>query len=940
MLQETWLNKGDASVIKEIKDQGYNLHTQRRLRGNNGGGVAILYKPNLIVRRCHAKIKFKSFEYITCTVHTADKTFRIINIYRMGYTKHCPFTYKLFLEEFAILMENNSSSPGELIITGDFNFHMEKPDEDKSANEFLELVGSFNLHQHIKEITHINGGTLDLILTEDPELVKNVKIINGRLNSDHHPIQFNIICNLKQTNDFISIEKRNYKNMNMECFKDDLAAVVDDELYKNLNSEDTVDLYTEAVLKVLNKHCPIKSIRCRKRPTSPWFSDKLAEMKRTKRKFERKFKKCKTEGAKADYDDIKHRYNCVMAITRNNYYRDKLDETSRDIKSMYKTLNKVLGSEEEMIYPTHMGEKSVANDMAAFFSTKIKKIRTEIERKNYSYDPHDMKGIYDEQIDTNIPNITPLSRFNQMTCEDVKLLIKSMNSKFSSLDPIPTWLLKDCIDILAPIITHIINTSLQTSTFPKLLKHAIITPILKDRNGDTEVYNNYRPISNTAFIAKIVEKAALQQINNHIEIHALHATTQSGYRKFHSCETATLKVVNDIKTAIGKGEIVALILLDLSAAFDTIDHGILLSRLKKAYAITDNALEWIRSYLTKRSFSVRINNSDGDKHEMLFGVPQGSLLGPLLFILYTKDIEKIANKYGLSIHIYADDTQLYIGFESLTEKNDTKTAIEKCLDDIKRWMSLNFLKLNSDKTDLIYIGKKSKLTSFSGLQITHENETLASSKIVKTLGVFLDANLTMEREINQKCSSAYFHLRNIGRVKRCLDESHRILLVQSLILSKLDYCNSVLANVPGYLIKKLQRVMNAGVRFIYDVRKREHITPYMMRAHFLPVKYRIKFKLCLIVFKSLNNLAPEYLSEMMIPHIPTLRNERDILLLKISPNKEKTIYYQMCVSWNSLPLYIRKAETIVIFKRELKKYYFNEAYGDDSQSQSESEYEL
>ena len=319
---------------------------------------------------------------------------------------------------------------------------------------------------------------------------------------------------------------------------------------------------------------------------------------------------------------------------------------------------------------------------------------------------------------------------------------------------------------------------------------------------------------------------------------------------------------------------------------------------------------------------------NGVKREMLYGVPQGSLLGPLLFILYMKDIIKIADAYGLSIHIYADDTQLYIGFESLTKEEPTEviTKIENCLEEIKKWMSHNFLKLNTTKTDLIFFGTKKKLKSFTRPQICHENDNIESSKVVKTLGVWLDPNLSMEREINQKCSSAYYHLRNIGRIKRCLDEPRRILLVQSLILSKLDYCNSVLANAPGYLIKKLQRVMNAGVRFIYNIRKREHITPYIKKAHFLPVSYRIKFKLCLLVYKAFNGLAPDYISEMLTLHTPTLRNERDAMMLQLPKKKEKTIYYQMCISWNALPLIIRRASNIKCFKSELKTLYFNHAF--------------
>ena len=926
MLQETWLNKGDGSIIQEIKDHGYNIYTQHRHRGNTGGGVAIISKPHLIVRRSQAKHKFKSFEYISCTIHTVDKKFRIINIYRMGYTKNCPFTYKVFLEEFSTLMELNATLPGELIVTGDFNFHIEKSNEDKDAYEFLELMDSLNLIQHVSGETHVNGGTLDLILSTSLNLIKDITIDGDRLASDHNPILFTVKCKLKQATDYIQVQNRNYKNMDIGKFKRDLLEAFNPKHFQNLNAEHVLTLYLKVIERTLDKHCPMKTTRCKKRPSSLWYNNKLLEIKRSKRTLERRYKKTKSDSAKAEYVDMKHRYNRAMAITRQNYYRDKLDESNKDMKSMYKTLNKIMGTEKELVFPTHKDPQSIANEMTEFYANKILNIRNNIATIN--------KSLNDDKVTTSkvfAPQrpLQSFTIFKELTIEDTKTLIKDMNSKSSCLDPMPTWLVKDCLDELLPILTCIINKSMKVSTFPATLKHATITPTLKNPNEDAEVFNNYRPISNTAFVSKLLEKAALSQINKHINSENLHASTQSGYRKYHSCETATFKVVDDMKRAIEKGQIVALILLDLTAAFDTVDHTILLKRLQESYAISGEALEWIKSYLMKRTFSVKINNVFGIKQKMLYGVPQGSLLGPLLFILYTKDMIEIAAQYGLSIHMYADDTQLYIAFQPLTDNfpnQGVEDKIEKCLGEIKKWMSLNFLKLNPEKTDLIFIGRKNKLNAFHEPDISQDNTQLMSSKVVKTLGVLLDPTLSMDNEINHKCSSAYYHLRNIGRLKRCLDEPRRIMLVQSLILSKLDYCNSILANAPAYRIKKLQRVLNASVRFIYDVGKREHITPYMKKAHFLPVTYRIKFKLCLLVYKALNGIAPQYISDMMTFSTPKLRNDRDSLILELPSRKENTLYYQMCMYWNALPLNIRRSDSMACFKKNLKTLYFNNAF--------------
>ena len=458
---------------------------------------------------------------------------------------------------------------------------------------------------------------------------------------------------------------------------------------------------------------------------------------------------------------------------------------------MYKTLNRVLGHEEERCYPTNKKEETVANEMAQFFTGKVTKIRKNISEniQTLTEKPSTKNNVvYDD---------TSLQKYCNLACKDVSDLIKDMNDKSCSLDPMPTWLLKICVKELLPILTRIINSSINEYSFPTILKHAAITPIIKDPNGDTEAYNNYRPISNTAFLSKLLEKSVLSQLNNHIEFNKLHADFQSAYRKFHSCETATVIVVNDIKEHLAEGKLAALQFLDLSAAFDTIDHDILLERLMESYGIKDKALKWLESYLMNRTFNVNINGINSNRQKLKYGVPQGSLLGPLLFILYTKELTSIAESHNISIHIYADDTQLYLAFNS-DIKSEAEENIDNCLRDIKIRMLKNFLILNSD---LIYFGTKATFSKFGDIPcIRHDDNLLLPSPTVKSLGVYLDQHLTMADEISKRCSATYYHLRNMGRIKRCLDTSHRILLVQSLILSKLDYCNAVLANVPKYMI--------------------------------------------------------------------------------------------------------------------------------------------
>ena len=402
-------------------------------------------------------------------------------------------------------------------------------------------------------------------------------------------------------------------------------------------------------------------------------------------------------------------------------------------------------------------------------------------------------------------------------------------------------------------------------------------------------------------------------------------------------------MTDDILKEIQSDNIVILILLDLSAAFDTIDHGILLDKLLKDFGIRGKAHDWFKSYLKNRSFCVKIDKSFSVFLCLLFGVPQGSLLGPILFILYIKYLQKIASKYGLSIQLYADDSQLYISFHPCrpSELDDVTASVNKCLAEIKSWMVENFMKLNESKTELLIIGKPLVLQKFDlSVEIQFGSTTITPTECKgdswKSLGVKLDEALNMERQINsvrQKCGWTMTNIRSIGRY---LDEATKLMLVKQLIISKLDYCNSLYMNLPNKRLRKLKSILNGCVRFIYNVHDRsEELLPYYKEAHILPIDERIFFKVCLLSYKIVNGMSPDYLVELVDTDLPSDTNRtrarptEDNLLMKLpkmsrlkSSNRRFSNYAP--VAWNSLPLKLRAVSNVSTFKNMLKNYLFDQ----------------
>ena len=253
-----------------------------------------------------------------------------------------------------------------------------------------------------------------------------------------------------------------------------------------------------------------------------------------------------------------------------------------------------------------------------------------------------------------------------------------------------TKVVKECLDELVPLLTVIISQSLQSGVFPGVWKEALVTPTLKKCGADL-AFKNFRPISNLPFVSKLVERAVADQLQSHLVKNNLFPTLQSAYRPNHSTETAQLKIKNDILMNMDKQHATLLILLDLSAAFDTVDHQILLNRLCTEFGVSEKVLDWFASYLSNRSQKVTVDGVLSDPFGIDFGVPQGSCLGPVLFVIYSNKLFNIVNKQSPNVHAYSDDTQLYLTFKPGDHADETAavSSIQSCIRDVQTYTTIS-----------------------------------------------------------------------------------------------------------------------------------------------------------------------------------------------------------------------------------------------------------
>ena len=489
------------------------------------------------------------------------------------------------------------------------------------------------------------------------------------------------------------------------------------------------------------------------------------------------------------------------------------------------------------------------------------------------------------------------------------------------------------------LVEQLKNLSLRDFLMPKSLKTALIRPLLKKTGLDSDILKNYRPVSNLTFISKVIEKVVSGRLNEHLIKNSMFDPLQSAYRDKHSTETALIKVQNDILSALDAGSSVILLMLDLSAAFDTIDHDILLSRLCNVYGITGDALDWFRSYLTGRIQRVVIEDAVSGDQELGFGVPQGSVLGPKIYCMYTKPVSDIIQRHGLSHHSYADDTQLYMTMDhSNNNWRDGLARIQLCVSEIREWMNQNMLKLNDDKTELIVFTSKYKQDLYNDLSITIGDTVVDCSSQVKNLGVIFDRVLSLRQHVSYTSKTCRFHLRNISRIRKYIPQDTSVVLVKSLVMSRLDYSNGLFYGLPKCTVSGLQGVQNSAARIVTQERLRDHdsMSRALIGLHWLPVDKRIEYKLLLYTYKALHDLAPGYLCELVVPYVPRrVLRSAELNLLTVPPGKpgkygSRSFARASANLWNSLrgerAAWLKNSPTLESFKRNLKTFLFWERF--------------
>ena len=626
--------------------------------------------------------------------------------------------------------------------------------------------------------------------------------------------------------------------------------------------------------------------------------------------MKRKACKSKLDLDWTSYKQLRNSVTREIELAKRDYFNNLLKTQAQDASKLWSSIRKLIPKKSKVAVQeisldekTFTGSLDIANCFNKFFTSVGSRLRSLLPTLNVS-------SYCDRLILT--PRDTPDFVFKDIQVSFVRKELSSLCvNKSSGLKDIHSRILKVGSNVLAAALTHIFNLSIRCGEIPRSWKAATVTPLHK--SGSHCDPNNFRPISVLPVVMKIFERAIHKQLYDHLVTNKLLSQFQSGFRPGHSTSTALLDVSDYILKNIDEGNLTGAVFLDLSKAFDIIDHSLLKTKLA-ALGVRGRALAWFDNYLSGRTQSVSVNGTYSDTADLSLGVPQGSVLGPLLFILFINDLPSVV--HCCKIVLYADDTALFFADRKF---HSIQSALQEDLNAVGEWFSLNRLLVNCDKTNVMLFGSKQRLARSQGLSLFLLGKLLELSNTVKYLGLTFDASMDWHEHINNISNKVTRRLNLLGRIRKFLDTDTSKLLYTSLVQPLMEYCDIVWSNADNTILQRLLRLQKRGARIILQKKIREDRTANLYcELGWVSLFERWNFHKCLSVFKCLNGIYPSYLRRLFsynsdVHHYNT-RNRANLHMVKItSKSGYRSFAYSAAKLFNNLDYATKRSLTLKEF---------------------------
>ena len=802
-------------------------------------------------------------------------------------------------------------------IMGDLNVNFLGKNKDK--DDLGNILDVYDFSNVIKSPTCFKGANptlIDVILTNCPERVSESSSIDTGISDFHNMVLTSTKIQLpKPVKGFFRY--RSYKSFNEEKFVVDLEAAPFHVagIFDDVTVDDAMWFHDTLLSNVINEHAPLKSKRARAN-NAPFMNGNLRREINIKRTLRKKSKKYK--GNWEAYRVQRNKVTSLRKLSIKRYFRDRCDHPFSQ-QTFWKTIRPFLTENSKCSQSrtiilmddenlTH-GAKDVCDIFNDFF---ISAGRNSPNQNSVSQDKNAPPGDVHEslkKIETEMNDSYSAFEFQPVNEEHVlKVLLDLNDKKATGPDNIPAKLLKIGAEAICPSLTGLINMSITSSKFPSDLKKANVLPVYK--KGDSLNKSNYRPVSILSSISKIFESVLNEQMTNFFK--DILNSLLCAFRKNYSCQSLLIKIIEDWKLALDKHESVGVILMDLSKAFDCLPHDLLLCKLK-SYGFSDNACKLMGSYLTDREQRVKYGGSFSQWTSILRGVPQGSILGPLLFNIFMNDffffLEGKCDLYN-----YADDNTLSVHDQDL---RSLKTTLETAAQIGIKWFNDNDMKVNPDKFQAMLLTSRTQCHP-DNYYFEIEGVKLKPEKSVKLLGVYIDDKLKFHDHITHICKQAAKQISVLRRFSTILSQNEKMQIFNAFILSNFNYCPLVWHLCGQTDTNKMEKIQERALRFVLN----DHNSTYsdlLQRAN-KPSLYLSRLrKLSIEVYKIITHNGPIFL-ESLFESYETPYNLRDNNRIQQPAYNTVTygrnsVRYQGAKLWNILPLHIKEATTLPQFKR-------------------------
>ena len=910
---ESWLKEGNKDIYNF---EGYNALHNLRTDGRRGGGISIYISSYFnvnIISEC--TIMETYIETLFVEVSQSNKNILIATVYKPNKSDD-----KLFIDKLLSLLNTcNKNKYDEIILNGDFNFDLLKYEENGSTLNFINSLSSISLIPVITKPTRITDQTatlIDNIFISNPINFSSGIIISDI--SDHFPtfIHFEHFFIAKNSNPNVNIEFRPINDENTANFVQSISSY---DLCNTCDSDDCSTSLNELtnIIDHEYKSCfpLISKTISYKNTIKPWISKEIISLIKKRHHYYTLFRK--NIVTKNEYIDYRNFVTNRIKFAKKKYFEKKFNDVKNNIKETWKIINNVLkpnsNRKKKSVQKIFLNNKTYENskDISNLFNNYFTNIGKTVSDSVESHDFNDHK-IYLHHLDQQNSFF-----FRPILPTEINTILKSLKNTSNNINKTPIKLLKVISNLLSVPLANIINKSLETGNFPDSLKLARVTPIHKE-DQKTDI-NNYRPISVLPPISKIFEKVVFNQLYKYFEQNSLLIENQFGFRARKSTTHAILNLMQYLYQNLDTGNIIFSIFLDFRKAFDTVNHQILISKLE-SYGIRGQALDWFQSYLSNRKQYVNVNDTNSDLKQISCGVPQGSILGPLLFLIFINDLPRCSKLFKYIL--YADDSTLSTCIHE-NELNKSIELINTELKNLHHWLSSNKIALNKKKTNYM-IFSYNKNIKINDIKIG--SNIILETDYTKYLGIHVDHHLTFKYHINEISRKLSKSVGLLHKLNKFLPHNILKIIYSSLMHPYISYGVEAWYGTYRNHTNKISILQKKAIRAINNLEYNDHTTEYFRENRILKLEDQYKFQISNYLYKILNSdvdneISTKIKSNVRV-HSHNTRCEEMLIVSQICRSRSKNcIFHNGVKIWNSLPKSIKNSNSFYKLKKLTKTHY-------------------